>query len=52
MIVRLTPDGAETVDAAMADLLDRERSLLAELDGQDREHLAATLRQLLSPFEA
>ena len=52
VIVRLTPDGAETVDAAMADLLDRERTLLAELDGEDRDHLAATLRQLLSPFEA
>ena len=52
VIVRLTPDGARTVDAAMADLLDRERALLAELDGGDRDHLAATLRQLLSPFEA
>jgi DNA-binding MarR family transcriptional regulator len=52
VIVRLTPEGARTVDAAMADLLDRERVLLAELDGDDRDHLAATLRQLLSPFEA
>jgi hypothetical protein len=40
------------VDAAMADLLDRERTLLAELSGADREQLAAMLRRLLSPFEA
>ena len=51
VIVRLTPNGAQTVDGAMADLLHRERQLLAELDDDDRNHLAATLRQLLSPFE-
>jgi DNA-binding MarR family transcriptional regulator len=52
VIVRLTPEGQEAVDAAMADLLDRERTLLAELSGADREQLAAMLRRLLSPFEA
>ena len=31
VIVRLTPTGQRTVDDAMADLLDRERDLLAEL---------------------
>jgi len=52
VIVRLTPEGQEAVDAAMADLLDRERTLLAELSAPDREQLAAMLRRLLSPFEA
>jgi DNA-binding MarR family transcriptional regulator len=52
VIVRLTPTGQQTVDAAMADLLDRERDLLAELSGAERDDLAAMLRRLLSPFEA
>lgn len=51
VIVRLTPEGQQAVDAAMSDLLDRERTLLAELSGQDHEELAAMLRRLLSPFE-
>ena len=40
------------VDAALADLLDREHDLLAELCTGDRDELAALLRRLLSPFEA
>ena len=52
VIVRLTPSGQQTVDAAMADLLDRERDLLAELPASERDALAALLRRLLSPFEA
>ena len=52
VIVRLTPSGQQTVDAAMADLLDRERELLAHLPARQRDDLAAMLRQLLSPFEA
>jgi DNA-binding MarR family transcriptional regulator len=51
VIVRLTRAGQEAVDAAMADLLDRERDLLAELSATDRDDLAAMLRRLLSPFE-
>ncbi|NYG07358.1 DNA-binding MarR family transcriptional regulator [Phycicoccus badiiscoriae] len=51
VIVRLTPAGQRTVDDAMADLLDRERDLLAELSTSDRDELAAMLRRLLSPFE-
>ena len=39
------------VDAAMADLLARERELLAELPAHDRKELAALLRRLLAPFE-
>ena len=52
VIVRLTPEGQQAVDAAMADLLDRERTLLAELSTKDHDELAALLRRLLSPFEA
>jgi DNA-binding MarR family transcriptional regulator len=51
VIVRLTPAGQSTVDAAMADLLERERDLLGELSQQDRDDLAGMLRRLLSPFE-
>jgi DNA-binding MarR family transcriptional regulator len=51
VIVQLTPTGQRTVDAAMADLLDRERALLAELSEDDRDELAGLLRRLLSPFE-
>lgn len=51
VIVRLTTSGQHTVDAAMADLLDRERELLAELSDADRDSLAAMLRRLLAPFE-
>ena len=51
VIVRLTPEGQRTVDAAMADLLDRERHLLAELPAAERDDLAGLLRRLLSPFE-
>ena len=52
VIVRLTGQGQRTVDGAMADLLDRERTLLAELPEADREALAGLLRRLLAPFEA
>jgi DNA-binding MarR family transcriptional regulator len=51
VIVRLTAAGQETVDAAMADLLRRERELLAELPRDDPDALAGMLRRLLSPFE-
>jgi DNA-binding MarR family transcriptional regulator len=52
VIVHLTTEGQRTVDAAMADLLERERALLAELPGPERRELADLLRRLLSPFEA
>ena len=50
--VRLTDAGRSRVDAAFADLLDRERQLLAGLSGADRHHLADLLRTLLVPFDA
>jgi DNA-binding MarR family transcriptional regulator len=49
--VSLTPAGRAVVDAAMADLLDRERILLNQLPPSERDHLAELLRRLLSPFE-
>jgi DNA-binding MarR family transcriptional regulator len=51
VIVALTPAGRTVVDAAMADLLQRERELLAELPQGERDDLAAFLRRLLAPFE-
>jgi DNA-binding MarR family transcriptional regulator len=49
--VRLTTAGRTVVDAAMADLLARERILLNQLPPAERDHLAELLRLLLSPFE-
>lgn len=49
--VTLTAAGRTVVDAAMADLLDRERILLNQLSPSEQGHLAELLRQLLSPFE-
>jgi DNA-binding MarR family transcriptional regulator len=51
VLVRLTPEGKECVDAAMADLLASERELLAVLPPADRRTLMALLRALLLPFE-
>ncbi|MBC7558168.1 MAG: MarR family transcriptional regulator [Dermatophilaceae bacterium] len=49
--VTLTSAGCDVVDAAMADLLERERALLNELPPSERVQLAGLLRQLLSSFE-
>jgi DNA-binding MarR family transcriptional regulator len=49
--VRLTPRGKERVDAALADLLDRERELLDGLSRTEQETLSALLRRLVLPFE-
>jgi DNA-binding MarR family transcriptional regulator len=51
VIVRLTPEGMQTVDAALDDLLAHERDLLADLPHAERTSLAAQLRLLLTPFE-
>ena len=51
VLVRLTAAGRARVDAAMADLLARERTLLAGLDGRERRSLARLLRKLLAPFD-
>ncbi|GAB2969608.1 MAG TPA: MarR family winged helix-turn-helix transcriptional regulator [Actinotalea caeni] len=51
VVVRLTAPGAEAVDAAMSDLLDRESTLLADLDGGTRAALTDALRTLMEPFD-
>ncbi len=52
VLVTLTGQGRERVDAALADLLRRERVLLAGLDSGERQHLADLMRILLAPFDA
>jgi len=51
VLVRLTPDGRDRVDSALADLLTQEQTLLAALSGQQRHALAALLRALVGPFD-
>jgi DNA-binding MarR family transcriptional regulator len=51
VLVRLTAEGRATVDGALANLLDRERELLAGLDTRAQERLASLLRDLVAPFE-
>lgn len=50
--VRLTAEGKERVDAALADLLERERELLRDLSRVDQQALSRLLRRLVIPFEA
>lgn len=49
--VRLSARGRARVDAAVADLLDRERELLAGVPDRDRDRLARLLRAVLLRFE-
>lgn len=51
VLVQLTAEGRTRVDAALADLLDSERTLLRELDRADRTQLADLLRVLVAPFD-
>jgi DNA-binding MarR family transcriptional regulator len=51
VIVALTESGREVVDAALQDLLARERGLLARISEKDRRALATLLRGLLEPFD-
>jgi DNA-binding MarR family transcriptional regulator len=51
VLVRLTAEGRTKVDGALANLLDRERELLAGLDATAQERLASLLRDLVAPFE-
>lgn len=50
VLVRLTPDGKGTVDAAFEELIGHERALLASLPEPDRAALARLLKTLMSPF--
>jgi len=49
--VTLTKAGRSVVDGAMTDLLDRERTLLRQLEPAEQDQLAELLRRLLSPFD-
>ncbi|MFV0406716.1 MAG: MarR family winged helix-turn-helix transcriptional regulator [Propioniciclava sp.] len=49
--VRLLPEGKAVVEAALGDLMVRERALLVVLDAADRRIGADLLRRLLGPFE-
>jgi DNA-binding MarR family transcriptional regulator len=51
VLVALTARGRAAVDAALEDLLHRERDLLTGLDRAQRRELAALLRILLTPFD-
>jgi DNA-binding MarR family transcriptional regulator len=51
VLVRLTNEGRARADAALDDLLERERALLAGLDPAQRGELAAALRTLVVPFD-
>ncbi len=51
VLVRLTALGKAKVDAAMADLLESEHRLLAELTPQEAEQLSGLLRRLLLPLD-
>ncbi len=50
VLVRLTPDGKGTVDAAFEELIGHERALLASLPEAERAALALLLKTLMSPF--
>ena len=50
--VRLLTPGRELVEAALADLLEREQHILDGLSMGEREQIAALLRRLVQPFEA
>ena len=52
ILVRLTTGGQERVDAALADLLNRERDLLSGLTATERENLSALLRRVVAPFDS
>ncbi|MQA87414.1 MAG: MarR family transcriptional regulator [Streptosporangiales bacterium] len=52
VLVRLTEAGRERVDAALDDLVKRERELLAGLTDEQQRTLAGLLRGLLAPFDS
>ena len=52
VLVRLTGAGRTRVDAAFADLLEREQAILESLSSEQRDVLAGLLRTLLIPFDS
>jgi DNA-binding MarR family transcriptional regulator len=51
VLVRLTPEGRNHADEALAGLLVQERALLGDLSPAQCDELAALLRQLTAPFD-
>ena len=51
VLVRLTDEGRDKADQALAGLLDHERELLARLSADQQGELAALLRALVAPFD-
>ncbi len=52
VLVTLTARGRAAADAALADLLQRERQLLTGLSAAQQRELAGLLRVMLAPFDA
>lgn len=51
VLVKLTDEGRDRVQQALADLLAYERRVLSAIEPAERDELAAVLRRLLAPFE-
>jgi DNA-binding MarR family transcriptional regulator len=51
VLVRLTAEGRDRADQALAALLSQERAILGELSNRQCGELADLLRQLTSPFD-
>lgn len=51
VLVRLSPEGRDRADQALAGLLAQERAILAQLSRTQRADLAGLLRQLTAPFD-
>ena len=51
VLVKLTDEGRDRVQQALADLLAYERTVLSAIEPAEREELAVVLRRLLAPFE-
>ncbi|MCU0266710.1 MAG: MarR family transcriptional regulator [Actinomycetia bacterium] len=52
VFVRLTADGRARVDAALTDLLEHERAILAALSPTEQSRLADLLRAVVAPFDS
>ncbi|GAT82696.1 MarR family transcriptional regulator [Streptomyces sp. F-3] len=51
VLVRLTEEGRDRADSSLAELLEQERAILAELSPAQQAELANLLRQLTAPFD-
>ena len=51
VLVKLTDEGRDRVQQALADLLAYERTVLSAIEPAERLELATVLRRLLAPFE-